>query len=134
MTLSLLQVRSYEGNTQKVPSRVSPLAALSINIADKIVMTFLPTARSASIYNEIFSNMQLPYPTWEIHSRMSQSARGKATEAFRAAKEGVLFSSDVTARGIDVKGVTAVIQVGLPSNEEQCKSISTFISCPNTDK
>jgi len=53
---------------------------------------------------------------------MSQSARGKATEAFRAAKEGVLFSSDVTARGIDVKGVTAVIQVGLPSNEEQCKS------------
>ena len=93
-----------------------------VYVADKIVMAFLPTARSASIYNEIFANMQLPYPTWEIHSRMSQSARGKATEAFRAAKEGVLFSSDVTARGIDVKGVTAVIQVGLPSNEEQCKS------------
>jgi ATP-dependent RNA helicase MSS116 len=86
-------------------------------------MAFLPTARSASIFNEIFSNMQLPYPTWEIHSRMSQSARGKATDAFRAAKEGVLFSSDVTARGIDVKGVTAVVQVGLPSNEEQCESI-----------
>ena len=93
-----------------------------VYVADKIVMAFLPTARSASIYNEIFANMQLPYPTWEIHSRMSQSARGKATEAFRAAKEGVLFSSDVTARGIDVKGVTAVIQVGLPSNEEQCMS------------
>jgi len=86
------------------------------------VMAFLPTARSASIFNEIFSNMQLSYPTWEIHSRMSQSARGKATEQFREAKEGVLFSSDVTARGIDVKGVTAVVQVGLPSNEEQCKS------------
>lgn len=86
------------------------------------VMAFLPTARSASIFNEIFSNMQLSYPTWEIHSRMSQSARGKATDQFREAKEGVLFSSDVTARGIDVKGVTAVVQVGLPSNEEQCES------------
>jgi ATP-dependent RNA helicase MSS116 len=53
---------------------------------------------------------------------MSQSARGKATEAFRNASQGVLFSSDVTARGIDVKGVTAVVQVGLPSNEEQCMS------------
>lgn len=85
-------------------------------------MVFLPTARAAGIHHEIFSNLQVPYPTWEIHSRMSQSARGKATEAFRNAKEGVLFSSDVTARGIDVKGVTGVIQVGLPMNEEQCES------------
>jgi ATP-dependent RNA helicase MSS116 len=91
-----------------------------------LVMVFLPTARSASIYNEIFSNLHLSYPTWEIHSRMSQSARGKATEAFRNATQGVLFSSDVTARGIDVKGVTAVVQVGLPSNEEQCESHASF--------
>ena len=90
-------------------------------------MVFLPTARAAGIHHEIFFNLQVPYPTWEIHSRMSQSARGKATEAFRNAKEGVLFSSDVTARGIDVKGVTGVIQVGLPMNEEQCESfISSF--------
>ena len=92
-------------------------------------MAFLPTARSASIFNEIFSNMNLSYPTWEIHSRMSQSARGKATEQFREAKEGVLFSSDVTARGIDVKGVTAVVQVGLPSNEEQCEYIIGMLGC-----
>lgn len=84
-------------------------------------MLFLPTARSAGIHHEIFSNLSVPFPTWEIHSRMSQSARAKATEAFRQAKQGVLFSSDVTARGIDVKGVTGVVQVGLPMNEEQCK-------------
>lgn len=52
---------------------------------------------------------------------MSQSARTKATDQFRAAERGVLFSSDVTARGIDVKGVTAVVQVGLPSNADQCE-------------
>ena len=50
-------------------------------------------------------------------------------------ESGVLFSSDVTARGIDVKGVTAVIQVGLPSNEEQCglpfQHLSALTICPS---
>jgi hypothetical protein len=86
-------------------------------------MVFMPTARSAGLLHELFTEMKLPYPVWEIHSRMSQSARTKATDAFRAAPEGVLFSSDVTARGIDVKGVTAVVQLGLPSSADQCESV-----------
>lgn len=45
----------------------------------------------------------------------------KAIEAFRKAPMGVLFSSDVMARGIDVKGVTGVVQIGLPANPEQCE-------------
>jgi ATP-dependent RNA helicase MSS116 len=84
-------------------------------------MAFLPTARAAGLFYEIFSALQSEYPVWEIHSRMSQSKRTKATEAFRAAPRGVLFSSDVTARGIDVQGVTGVVQIGLPMNGEQCE-------------
>lgn len=86
-------------------------------------MSFLPTARSAAIMAEIFNNLpaSVAIPVWEIHSRMSQSARIKAIEHFRAAPTGVLFSSDVMARGIDVKGVTGVVQIGLPANAEQCK-------------
>lgn len=84
-------------------------------------MVFLPTARAAAIFHDIFTAIPTSYPVWEIHSRMSQPKRTKATDEFRAANKGVLFSSDVTARGIDVKGVTAVIQVGLPSNADQCK-------------
>ncbi|ORX36028.1 P-loop containing nucleoside triphosphate hydrolase protein [Kockovaella imperatae] len=83
------------------------------------VMVFLPTARSAAIYRDVFLNLEMPCPVWEIHSRMSQPARAKATEEFRQASTGVLFSSDVTARGIDVKGISAVIQVGLPSSADQ---------------
>jgi ATP-dependent RNA helicase MSS116 len=83
-------------------------------------MAFLPTARAAGLFYEVFSNLKLSYPVWEIHSRMSQSKRTKATDAFRAAPRGVLFSSDVTARGIDVQGVTGVLQIGLPSSGEQC--------------
>jgi ATP-dependent RNA helicase MSS116 len=125
----LLPARYSRGSRLKDHSRVSQFTIHTLEHADIIVMAFLPTARSASIFNEIFSNMQLSYPTWEIHSRMSQSARGKATEQFREAKEGVLFSSDVTARGIDVKGVTAVVQVGLPSNEEQCECFIKSWDC-----
>lgn len=95
-------------------------------------MVFLPTARAAAIYHDVFIAMPpsiKDYPVWEIHSRMSQGARIKATDAFREAKRGVLFSSDVTARGIDVKGVTAVVQVGLPSSGEQCESCFLLIPC-----
>lgn len=41
-------------------------------------------------------------PIHQIHSRMSQSARTRAAQAFRDAPEGaVLVTSDVTARGMD---------------------------------
>ena len=65
-------------------------------------------------------------PVFEVHSRKSQSARTKATDGFRAAKNGVLVSSDVTARGIDIPGVTAVFQIGLPSDPDQCKPAKIF--------
>lgn len=84
-------------------------------------MVFLPTARAAGLYYEIFKALKTNFPVWEIHSRMSQSKRTKATDEFRSSRNGVLFSSDVTARGIDVQGVTGVVQVGLPSSGEQCE-------------
>ena len=86
-----------------------------------VVIVFLPTARAAALFYDVFAAMSLAYPVWEIHSRMSQSKRTSTTEAFRQAERGVLFSSDVTARGIDIKDVTAVLQVGLPSSADQCE-------------
>lgn len=56
--------------------------------------------------------------SFEIHSKLSQAARTKASEAFRFCKAGVLFSSDVTARGMDFPNVTHVIQIGLPRETE----------------
>ena len=40
-----------------------------------------------------------------------QSAREKASAAFRTAPEAMLFSSDVSARGVDYPDVTLVLQV-----------------------
>ena len=54
----------------------------------------------------------------EIHAKLTQSQRTKAAETFRRCKTGILFSSDVTARGMDFPGVTHIIQMGLPNNKD----------------
>ncbi|KAH7342103.1 P-loop containing nucleoside triphosphate hydrolase protein [Rhizoctonia solani] len=84
------------------------------------VICFLPTARATGLIAEVASHAQHSIcPVYSIHSRMSQPRRTKATEDFKLAPTGVLFSSDVTARGIDIPGVTCVIQAGLPASAEQ---------------
>ncbi|KEP49248.1 DEAD-box ATP-dependent RNA helicase [Rhizoctonia solani 123E] len=82
------------------------------------VICFLPTARATGLIAEVMDNV-LSCPVYSIHSRMSQPRRTKAMEDFKLAPTGVLFSSDVTARGIDIPGVTCVIQAGLPASAEQ---------------
>lgn len=41
-----------------------------------------------------------------------QSAREKASAQFRTARSAIMFSSDVSARGVDYPDVTLVLQVG----------------------
>ncbi|KAF2110670.1 P-loop containing nucleoside triphosphate hydrolase protein [Lophiotrema nucula] len=55
---------------------------------------------------------------YEIHSKLTQQQRTRASEDFRHAKAGILFSSDVTARGMDFPNVTHVIQIGLPRERD----------------
>ncbi|KAJ2989250.1 hypothetical protein NUW58_g3567 [Xylaria curta] len=62
-----------------------------------------------------FSGIQ----SFEIHSRLTQAMRTRSADSFRRAKSAVLFSSDVTARGMDFPNVTDVIQVGLPPDRDQ---------------
>ncbi|KAM3425022.1 hypothetical protein BST61_g6991 [Cercospora zeina] len=61
------------------------------------------------------------YPTkiFEIHAKLTQGQRTRASEDFRRSISGILLSSDVTARGMDFPNVTHVIQIGLPPSREQ---------------
>ena len=65
-----------------------------------------------------FSNPLHPTKIIEIHSRLSQAQRTRAADTFRRAQSAILFSSDVTARGMDFPNVTHVIQIGVPPNRE----------------
>jgi ATP-dependent RNA helicase RhlE len=53
-----------------------------------------------------------------IHGNKSQSARQRALESFRKGAARVLVATDIAARGIDVSGVTHVINFELPNEPE----------------
>jgi ATP-dependent RNA helicase RhlE len=53
-----------------------------------------------------------------IHGNKSQQARQRALEGFRAGQARVLVATDIAARGIDVDGVTHVINYELPHEPE----------------
>jgi superfamily II DNA/RNA helicase len=52
-----------------------------------------------------------------VHGDLGQGAREQALRAFRAGKVDVLISTDVAARGIDIDGVTHVINFQCPEDD-----------------
>ena len=96
----------------------------------KAIVYFGSTANvelAASIFDnlrgeggDMFSKHPLyPAEIFEMHGKLTQAERTRASERFRRSKSAILFSSDVTARGMDFPGVTHVIQVGLPPTRDQ---------------
>ena len=53
-----------------------------------------------------------------IHGNKSQGARQRALKRFRAGDARVLVATDIAARGIDVEGITHVINFELPNEPE----------------
>ena len=54
-----------------------------------------------------------------IHGNKSQNQRVKALDAFRAGKCPVLIATDIAARGIDVDGISHVLNFEMPNVAEQ---------------
>ncbi|KAJ5774965.1 hypothetical protein N7457_009861 [Penicillium paradoxum] len=82
------------------------------------------TKISADAFNALYSSSEFRQSSLgamkmlEINSRLSQQLRTRSADNFRKAREGILFSSDVTARGMDFPDVTHVVQVGVPRDRE----------------
>jgi ATP-dependent RNA helicase MSS116 len=86
----------------------------------KAIVYFNSTVQTNLVY-ETFRNIleQRHHPlrrvrVYEIHSQLSQARRTRSSDFFRAAKSAILFSSDVTARGMDFPDVTHVFQISIP--------------------
>ncbi len=85
------------------------------------ILVFFPTARHTGYLATLFGPRRdggLGFNVVEIHSRKSQSARNAAAERFKRESGIIMFSSDVSARGMDFPDVTRVIQVGLTDREQ----------------
>jgi len=118
----------------------------TVVVPPKIVV-FFPTARLVQFYAEIFQEItggvsvnvvdhnndneyntnnnsnkkmkSIKIQSWELHSKKSQGYRNRVSDEFRKATTGVLFTSDVSARGVDYPNVSHVIQFGMPESRDQ---------------
>lgn len=70
---------------------------------------FVNATMPSQAYAELFNAMG--YDVLETHSRKSQTYRERVSESFRNRKGVIMFTSDVSARGLDYPDVTLVVQV-----------------------
>jgi superfamily II DNA/RNA helicase len=57
--------------------------------------------------------------TFAIHKGVSKEQRQNALESFRNGKINILVSSDISARGLDIQGITHIINLDFPSNTNE---------------
>jgi ATP-dependent RNA helicase MSS116 len=74
------------------------------------MIVFFPTSQLTSFYSALFNN-GLKIPVMELHARKTQAARTATSKRFRSHPSGILFTTDVSARGVDYPDVTHVVQV-----------------------
>jgi ATP-dependent RNA helicase RhlE len=53
-----------------------------------------------------------------LHGNLSQSRRQKALEGFRTGRFKILVATDVAARGLDVRGISRVINYDMPATAD----------------
>ena len=91
-------------------------------------IVFFNASASATLAYHLFRSMRSPYPAarvpfvglsiFEMHAKLTQPRRTSTAAGFRAARSAIMFSSDVSARGMDFPNVTHVISVGTPPTRD----------------
>ncbi|WP_342429847.1 DEAD/DEAH box helicase [Neobacillus sp. FSL H8-0543] len=95
-----------------------------IKLLEKIVrlehikaLAFINDIGEIQIFNEKFQFKELS--TGILHSDMKKLERQSELKAFRDGKLKMLIATDVAARGLDIQGVTHVVQIDLPKDIDQ---------------
>lgn len=110
--------------TEHLQVVLSLIISQQLKNKDSKIIVFLPTTKLTMLYSALFKVLRRLYPNpafqqFDIHSQRSQESRSKVSNAFRTANAGsVLFTSDVSARGVDYPGVSLVIQVGAAGSRD----------------
>jgi superfamily II DNA/RNA helicase len=81
-----------------------------------LTMVFCKTKRQAQKVADELSGRG--FAAAAVHGDLGQGAREQALRAFRSGKVDVLVATDVAARGIDVEGVTHVVNYSCPDDDK----------------
>lgn len=82
------------------------------------VMIFTRTRKEADAVCGMLKHHGYSGEVAVMHSDISQRERMEALKGFKAGKYDILVATDVAARGIDINGVTHVINYRVPENAE----------------
>ena len=120
-----VQIQSNSVSVDKIEQKVlflqrdekheSLRSIVTADDADK-VLVFTRTKRGADVVARKLD--QSGIKTAAIHGNKSQNARQRALEAFRKHHVQVLVATDVAARGIDIDGITHVVNFDIPVDPE----------------
>ncbi|MER5769222.1 DEAD/DEAH box helicase [Streptomyces sp. NPDC001985] len=112
-TVANITQRVYRAHSMDKPELVSRI--LQAN-GRGLAMIFCRTKRTAADIADQLA--QRGFASGAVHGDLGQGAREQALRAFRNGKVDVLVCTDVAARGIDVEGVTHVINYQSPEDEK----------------
>ena len=111
-------VETIEQNVYHVPAG-QKLALLTKVLNDSSLSRVIVFARTKHRANRIAIQLgQSGVSADAIHGNKSQNARQLALKRFRDGKARVLVATDIAARGIDVDGISHVINFELPNEPE----------------
>lgn len=90
---------------------------------DHKTIVFFNTRDSVDFYYKVFKSYVADrhqifgeYFVDKIHGDMKQSKRLSVLEAFDTKEQGLLFATDVIARGIDIDNIDSIIQIDIPQD------------------
>ncbi|KAL4907136.1 hypothetical protein BDW74DRAFT_148636 [Aspergillus multicolor] len=87
------------------------------NLKSKTIV-FMSSGKQVRFVYESFRHMQPGIPLLHLHGRQKQGGRLDITTRFSQAQHAVLFSTDVSARGLDFPAVDWVIQLDCPEDAD----------------
>ncbi|KAF3284402.1 RNA-dependent ATPase rok1 [Orbilia oligospora] len=80
-------------------------------------LIFLQTIpRAQALHAEIMYDLPTPNRIAVLHSNLSETARSKVMDSFRAGEIWVLITTDLLSRGVDFRGVNLVINYDIPTS------------------
>ncbi|HEX9757457.1 MAG TPA: DEAD/DEAH box helicase [Nitrospiria bacterium] len=85
---------------------------------EKMLQTLVFTKTKRGVEKLSKFLIQSGYPVATIHGNKSQWARTQALESFRRGKVNILVATDVASRGLDVVGISHVVNFDVPHSPE----------------
>jgi ATP-dependent RNA helicase RhlE len=92
---------------------------LSTMLADEAMKSVIIFSRTKHGADRVTKDLERDgFPAAVIHGNKSQNARQKALNDFRDGSVRILVATDIAARGIDVPGISHVVNFDLPDEAE----------------